>query len=35
MELLGVITGLEKLKMKSCVDVYTDSKYVIDGIENG
>lgn len=35
MELLGVITGLEKLKTKSQVNVYTDSKYVIDGIENG
>jgi len=35
MELLGVITGLEKIKRKSYVNVYTDSRYVIDGIENG
>jgi ribonuclease HI len=35
MELLGVITGLEKLKTKSVVTVYTDSRYVIDGIEKG
>jgi len=35
MELLGVITGLEKIKTKAFVNVYTDSKYVIDGIENG
>jgi len=35
MELRGVITGLEKLKRKSSVNVYTDSKYVIDGIQNG
>lgn len=35
MELLGVITGLKKLKTKSKVTIYTDSKYVIDGIELG
>lgn len=35
MELLGVITGLEKLKTKSIVNIYTDSRYVIDGIEKG
>jgi len=35
MELLGVITGLEKLKKKSNVNVYTDSRYVMDGIEKG
>lgn len=35
MELLGVITGLEKLKTISVVNVYTDSRYVIDGIEKG
>lgn len=35
MELLGVITGLEKLKTKSVVNIYTDSRYVIDGIEKG
>ncbi len=35
MELMGVIKGLELLKTKSEVMVYTDSKYVIDGIEKG
>jgi len=35
MELLGIITGLEQLKTKSRVTVYSDSKYVIDGIEKG
>lgn len=35
MELMGVIFGLERLKTKSIVNVYTDSKYVIDGIELG
>jgi ribonuclease HI len=35
MELLGVIRGLEKLKTKSEVQVFTDSKYVVDGIEQG
>lgn len=35
MELLGVITGLEKLKTRSKVRVFTDSRYVIDGIEKG
>ncbi len=35
MELLGVIIGLEKLKTESEVTVYTDSKYVINGIEKG
>ena len=35
MELMGVIFGLECLKTKSIVNVYTDSKYVIDGIELG
>lgn len=35
MELMGVIHGLEKLKTKSIVDVFTDSKYVINGIEKG
>lgn len=33
MELLGVIKGLEALKRKSLVSVYTDSKYVVDAIE--
>ena len=35
MELMGVIFGLQRLKTKSIVNVYTDSKYVIDGIEFG
>ncbi|NND77751.1 MAG: ribonuclease HI [Flavobacteriales bacterium] len=35
MELLGVITGFEKLKHRSEVHVYTDSKYVVDAIEKG
>ena len=33
MELMGVIYGLERLKTKSVVNVFTDSRYVIDGIE--
>ena len=35
MELMGIISGLEKLKTKSIVNVYTDSRYVVDGINNG
>jgi ribonuclease HI len=35
MELMGVIYGLEKLKTKSIVNIFTDSRYVIDGIEKG
>lgn len=35
MELMGVIFGLEQLKTKSKVQIYTDSKYVIDGITKG
>jgi ribonuclease HI len=35
MELMGVIYGLERLKTKSVVNVFTDSRYVIDGIEKG
>lgn len=35
MELMGVIYGLERLKTKSLVNVFTDSRYVIDGIEKG
>lgn len=35
MELMGVIYGLERLKTKSIVSVFTDSRYVIDGIEKG
>ena len=33
MELTGVITGLWKLKTKSKIEVYTDSQYVINGIQ--
>jgi ribonuclease HI len=35
MELMGVIYGLEKLKTKSIVNVFTDSQYVVNGIEKG
>ncbi|HQX45263.1 MAG TPA: ribonuclease HI [Saprospiraceae bacterium] len=35
MELMGVIYGLEQLKAKSVVHVYSDSRYVVDGIEKG
>lgn len=35
MELLGVITALEALKEKCVVDVYSDSRYVVDAIEKG
>lgn len=35
MELLGVITGLEALKTRCRVNVYTDSKYVVEAVVNG
>ncbi len=35
MELMGVITGLEALKTRSKVRIFTDSRYVVDGIEKG
>ncbi|WJJ95748.1 ribonuclease HI [Algibacter luteus] len=35
MELMAVIFGLEKIKTKAKVTVYSDSKYVVDGIEKG
>ena len=35
MELLGVITALEKLKYPCKVRVTTDSKYVVDGVTKG
>ncbi len=35
MELMGVIYGLERLKTKSIINVFTDSQYVINGIEKG
>ena len=34
-ELSGVITALEALKEPCAVDLYSDSKYVIDGLEKG
>ena len=35
MELLGVITGLEALKVRCSVTVCTDSQYVVNGITKG
>lgn len=35
MELMGCITGLEALKRQSTVLIYTDSSYVVNGIEKG
>ena len=35
MELLGVITALEMLTEPCAVDLYSDSKYVVDGITKG
>ena len=35
MELLGVITGLSALREPCEVDLYSDSKYVIDALEKG
>lgn len=35
MELMGVIFGLKQLKKPSIVNVYSDSKYVVDGISKG
>jgi ribonuclease HI len=35
MELMAVIFGLEKIKTKARVQIYSDSKYVVDGIEKG
>lgn len=35
MELLGVITGLEALKEPCSVKLYTDSKYVVEGVTKG
>ncbi|MBN2519822.1 MAG: ribonuclease HI [Bacteroidales bacterium] len=36
MELLAVIVGLEALKFENCnVTIYSDSKYVVDAVENG
>ena len=35
MELTAVIKGLEALKEKCEVDLYSDSKYVVDALSNG
>ena len=35
MELMGVITALERLTEPCMVDLYSDSKYVVDGITKG
>ena len=35
MELLGVIEGLQALKEPCNVELYTDSKYVADGLQKG
>lgn len=36
MELLGIITGLEKIKrVQAEVEIYTDSKYVVDAVNKG
>lgn len=35
MELLGVIVGLEALKVRCEVVVYSDSRYVVDAVEKG
>lgn len=35
MELTGVITALESLKEPCAVALYSDSKYVIDGLQKG
>ncbi|NNC84048.1 MAG: ribonuclease HI [Flavobacteriales bacterium] len=35
MELMAVIYGLAQIKRRTRVQVYSDSKYVIDGIEKG
>ncbi len=35
MEILAVICGLEKLKEPCCVELFSDSKYVVDAINQG
>jgi len=35
MELMGVIKGLEMLKKPCEVEVYTDSRYIVDSVEKG
>ncbi len=35
MELMGVIYGLEQLKNKAIVQVYSDSQYIVNAVNNG
>lgn len=35
MELMGAITGFQKLKTKSKVTLHTDSQYTINGLQKG
>lgn len=35
MELMGVITGLEALKFPCEVELFTDSRYIVDAMEKG
>ncbi len=35
MELMAVIAGIESLKERCRVDVYSDSKYIVDAVEKG
>lgn len=35
MELQGIIYGLDQLKVPAIVTIYSDSKYVINAINNG
>lgn len=35
MELMAIIVGLESLKEKCRVDLYSDSKYIIDAVNQG
>ncbi|MCL2400582.1 MAG: ribonuclease HI [Defluviitaleaceae bacterium] len=35
MEIMGVIKGLEALKTPCAVDLYSDSRYVVDAIDKG
>ena len=35
MELMAIIVGLESLKEKCKVDVFSDSKYIVDAVNQG
>ena len=35
MELTAVIEGIRALKKSCCVDVHTDSKYIVDAVQKG